>query len=243
MSDGLDGVVVAETVLSHVDGAGGRLVIRGLPLEEVVRTMTFEQAMAHLWRGFVPEADDPAGLAASLGRARAAAFAGMGPLLPAARRLTPVEGLRLLLAGLGDGERLPHPVLAAAAVPVFVAALGRLSPGPGPARASVSPGHRRRLPAHAARPAGRAPRGAGARHLPRSPSPITASTPRPSPPASSPRRWPASCPPRSAGLCALKGPLHGGAPGPVLDMLDAIGSEPHGRWSGLEAELAPGAGS
>jgi citrate synthase len=27
-----------------------------------------------------------------------------------------------------------------------------------------------------------------------------------------------------AGLCALKGPLHGGAPGPVLDMLDAIGA-------------------
>src|SRR5207237_9969452 len=26
-----------------------------------------------------------------------------------------------------------------------------------------------------------------------------------------------------AGLCALKGPLHGGAPGPVLDMLDEIG--------------------
>ena len=25
-------------------------------------------------------------------------------------------------------------------------------------------------------------------------------------------------------LCALKGPLHGGAPGPVLDMLDAIGT-------------------
>jgi citrate synthase len=25
-----------------------------------------------------------------------------------------------------------------------------------------------------------------------------------------------------AGLCALKGPLHGGAPGPVIDMLDAI---------------------
>ena len=27
----------------------------------------------------------------------------------------------------------------------------------------------------------------------------------------------------TAALCALKGPLHGGAPGPVLDMLDAIG--------------------
>jgi citrate synthase len=29
----------------------------------------------------------------------------------------------------------------------------------------------------------------------------------------------------AAALCALKGPLHGGAPGPVLDMLDEIGSE------------------
>ena len=27
-----------------------------------------------------------------------------------------------------------------------------------------------------------------------------------------------------AGFCALKGPLHGGAPGPVLDMIDSIGS-------------------
>ena len=29
-----------------------------------------------------------------------------------------------------------------------------------------------------------------------------------------------------AALCALKGPLHGGAPGPVLDMLDEIATEP-----------------
>src|SRR6185436_16013372 len=32
-----------------------------------------------------------------------------------------------------------------------------------------------------------------------------------------------------AGIGALKGPLHGGAPGPVLDMLDAIGSADHAR--------------
>jgi citrate synthase len=38
---------------------------------------------------------------------------------------------------------------------------------------------------------------------------------------------------------ALKGPLHGGAPGPVLDMLDAIGAPERARaW--LEAELAAG---
>ena len=42
-----------------------------------------------------------------------------------------------------------------------------------------------------------------------------------------------------AAIGALKGPLHGGAPGPVLDMLDAIGHPARARtW--LEAELAAG---
>jgi citrate synthase len=42
-----------------------------------------------------------------------------------------------------------------------------------------------------------------------------------------------------AAMGALKGPLHGGAPGPVLDMLDAIGApEQAGSW--LEAALARG---
>jgi citrate synthase len=42
-----------------------------------------------------------------------------------------------------------------------------------------------------------------------------------------------------AAVGALKGPLHGGAPGPVLDMLDRIGDPAQVRpW--LEAELAAG---
>jgi citrate synthase len=45
-----------------------------------------------------------------------------------------------------------------------------------------------------------------------------------------------------AAIGALKGPLHGGAPGPVLDMLDAIGDPGHARqW--LETELPPDAAS
>jgi citrate synthase len=40
-------------------------------------------------------------------------------------------------------------------------------------------------------------------------------------------------------LCALKGPLHGGAPGPVLDMLDEIATDSNMRvW--LDAALARG---
>jgi citrate synthase len=42
-----------------------------------------------------------------------------------------------------------------------------------------------------------------------------------------------------AGIGALKGPLHGGAPGPVLDMLDAIATPEHARaW--LDAQIAAG---
>lgn len=42
-----------------------------------------------------------------------------------------------------------------------------------------------------------------------------------------------------AAISALKGPLHGGAPGPVLDMLDAVDTAPCARaW--LETELAAG---
>jgi citrate synthase len=42
-----------------------------------------------------------------------------------------------------------------------------------------------------------------------------------------------------AAIGALKGPLHGGAPGPVLDMLDAIGTADRAHaW--LAAELAAG---
>ncbi len=42
------------------------------------------------------------------------------------------------------------------------------------------------------------------------------------------------------GYCALTGPLHGGAPGPVLDMLDEIGSRAHiDAW--LARTLASGA--
>jgi citrate synthase len=42
-----------------------------------------------------------------------------------------------------------------------------------------------------------------------------------------------------AGVCALKGPLHGGAPGPVLDMLAEIAA-PERAPDWIEAELARG---
>ncbi|MFS2055803.1 citrate/2-methylcitrate synthase, partial [Variovorax sp. CT11-76] len=47
--DGLEGVVAAHTVLSEVDGAAGRLVIRGHTLDEIARSWQFEDVAGLLW--------------------------------------------------------------------------------------------------------------------------------------------------------------------------------------------------
>ena len=238
MTTGLDGVVAADTVMSHVDGAGGRLILRGRPLEAVAGRLDFAAVVALLWRGFAPEADDPAGLAAMLGEARVRAQARLTGLLPAAAGLTPVEGLRLLLAGLPDDDPMPAHLLAVGAMPVFVAALGRLATGAAPVPPDPTLGHAEdflRMLAGAPAAADRvaaldtylttvADHGFNASTFA---ARVIAST----------RAGTVSA--VVGALCALKGPLHGGAPGPVLDMLDAIGSEADiGPW--LAARLAAG---
>ena len=55
MSLGLDDVVAAETVLSHVDGEAGRLIIRGHDLEELAGRRSYEAVAAILWEGFAAE--------------------------------------------------------------------------------------------------------------------------------------------------------------------------------------------
>src|SRR5262245_56212504 len=79
---GLDNVIAANTVLSHVDGEAGRLIIRGHDVEDLAARLTFEEATAILWQGYVPIADDAKRLASRLGAARAKAYARFLPLAP-----------------------------------------------------------------------------------------------------------------------------------------------------------------
>src|SRR5436190_11310864 len=48
---GLEGVVAAETKLSHVDGLKGELIIAGYEVEEIAPKATFEEAAYLLWHG------------------------------------------------------------------------------------------------------------------------------------------------------------------------------------------------
>jgi len=52
---GLEGVVAAETRLSMVDGAGGELIIGGFDVAELAMNATFEETVWLLWHGEMPE--------------------------------------------------------------------------------------------------------------------------------------------------------------------------------------------
>src|SRR5882757_5311951 len=72
MSDGLEGVVAADTVLSEVDGQAGRLIIRGRSLDELAGRTTYEEVTRLLWDGFFEALPDD--LAPALAAARLEVF-------------------------------------------------------------------------------------------------------------------------------------------------------------------------
>ena len=65
---GLEGICVAETELSQVDGLGGNLVIRGHRVEDAAQKLRFEEAAALLWTGTASDE-----YASELGESRVAA--------------------------------------------------------------------------------------------------------------------------------------------------------------------------
>ena len=57
-SPGLEGIVAAETQLSHVDGEAGKLILAGLPVEVLAPTATFEETVHLFWEGSLPSRDE-----------------------------------------------------------------------------------------------------------------------------------------------------------------------------------------
>jgi citrate synthase len=236
---GLEGVVVAETALSEVDGANGRLVLRGHDVEELARTAGFEGVYGLLLEGALPDAAGRRRIAARLGRARTEAFA---ILADCRRALASANGMDALRGALGqlaeaDAAEATHARIVGAAA-VFAAAWARRRAGrepiapdpelahaadflrtatgetPDPARAAALDAYLVTVAEH-----GMCASTFTARVVTSTRSDLVSAT--------------------VAAVGALKGPLHGGAPGPVLDMLDAIG-EPARAEAWLEAELAAG---
>jgi citrate synthase len=236
MSDGLDDVVAAHTVLSEVDGQAGRLIIRGHSLDELAGKMNFEAVTRLLWDGFLE--DLPEDLAPALGAARQAVFAEVSALDSGLLDRTPVEAMRALTARLADGDDLDVALKLVAAPAVFTAAVVRAQAGEAPLAPDPSLGHAAdilRMLRGKAAPAAEA-EALDTYLVTVSDHGLNASTFASRVIASTRAGLTSAV---LGGIGALKGPLHGGAPGPIIEMLDEIGRPENARtW--IEAALARG---
>lgn len=234
---GLEGIVAADTVLSEVDGEGGHLIVRGHTLDELVGRWSFEEVITLLLGDFFEELSG-LDLRRSLGAARVAAFAVVPRCLPVLSDLSPFDAMRALIASLSDGDDLRTALRLIAAPAVFTAAAIRVSAGQQPVRPDSSLAHAadflRMLRGGVAQDSDAA---ALDRYLVTvADHGLNASTFAARVVASTHAGLGSAV---IAALSALKGPLHGGAPGPVLDMLDEIGTAENAQaW--LEGALASG---
>ena len=244
---GLENVEVAQTRLSHIDGARGELIVAGQALADLADAHDYVGVARLLWHGAPSEGarrSSPAeldALRAELGAARVRAAELLDELRPALAIPDGMDALRACLARVlaPDTVSVAAAIAVTSAAPVFAAAWVRRRRGldpllPDPAL-SPSADYLRMLGD------GRMPSTARAAAMDRylvtvMDHGLNASTFAARVVTSTGSDMVSAV---VAAVGALKGPLHGGAPGPVLDMLDAIGAPERARpW--LEAELDAG---
>jgi citrate synthase len=213
---GLEGVVVAETVLSHADSERGMLWVRGHAIPELIERYGYEGTVALLWDGLAGRDLTRDDMTKVLGAARRQAFDRIDTWLPLAAGREFDEAIRIGLALLPD-DAPPAAIVATFAVyvPAALRAARREKPLPPDPSLPVATDVLRML--H-----GAAPHDAKAKALDTyfaamaesglGPATFTART------VASTRASLASA--VLAAWCSFVGPLHGGAPGPTLDVLD-----------------------
>jgi citrate synthase len=220
MSNGLDDVIAAETVLSDVDGLTGRLTIRGHSVAEIAGRARFEDLVALLFDGFFPESPNAAAVTAGLAAARAEIFDRL-----VARGLdaegSVYDAMRAGIARIGDGDDLATAYRLIAAPAVLTPAIIRAKRGLGPVAPTPGAGHAADIirMLHG-KDDGDLAAALDTYLVTVSDHGLNASTFATRVVASTRAGLMSAV---LAGLVALKGPLHGGAPGPVIEMLDEIG--------------------
>jgi citrate synthase len=237
---GLDGVIVAETNLSQVDGERGRLVVRGHDIESLAGHVSFEALCGLLWDGRLPDAGRLRSIERGLGDARSRAFDQRWKLGAALEADNAMDALRASMATLQEGSTNPFEtrLRLTGAIAVFAAGWHRRECGqpllaPDPSRSHAADLLRMIRGETASESEAKALDGylvTVAEHGMNA-STFTARV------VASTESDPVSA--VVAAIGSLKGPLHGGAPGPVLDMLDEIGAPEHAEaW--IRAELDAG---
>ena len=222
-------MLVGESRISWVGGETGDLVYRGFDVQELVPGVPYESIVHLILHGDPPARDPSPEVVAAIRRSELVppAIERVVDALP--HQLPPLDALRTILSALGDGSygyppRLDEGYRLIARTPVLLARFVRRSQGlppvaprtelshaanylwmltgvePDPARASALDGYLSLLADHGMNASTFALRIA----ISTQSDLLSAAT---------------------GALATLKGPVHGGAPSLVSDMLDAIGSE------------------
>ncbi|MEH6488586.1 citrate synthase/methylcitrate synthase [Hyphomonas oceanitis] len=238
MSQGLDDVIAAETRLSSVDGARGVLVVKGFSLDRLAGQKRFEDVAHLLFEGLLDDLPDAKAFAARLGAAREAVYPLAQYIDDALLALPPMDGVRALTARIEDGEDVATALRLLAAPAVLLPAFLRRRRGLAPIAPDAKSGHAADM-LHMLTGEVPAPEVAAALDtylVTVADHGLNASTFAARVVSST---WSGLTSSVLAGLAALKGPLHGGAPGPIIAMLDGIG-KPENAESWIEDALDRG---
>lgn len=224
---GLANVVAAETKLSHVDGEKGELIIAGYPLAELAPNASYEQVVYLLWNGKLPSADELSAFREQLVRFRRLPAATLNLLYEiVSKKVAVMDALRMAAGtlNLASSNEADYPYILVAAFPTIVASYWRLMNG----EELVEPRNDLDHAAHFLYLLdGEVPSKARARALETYLNTVVdhglnASTFTARVIISTQSDLVSAI---VGAVGALKGPLHGGAPGPALDMVFEIGEE------------------
>jgi citrate synthase len=223
---GLKGVIAAETHLSSVDGLAGELIIGGFALEELAGEASFEEVVYLLWHGDLPDETQLVSFRTALAERRVLPEACLMLLKEAAnQQASVIDALKMAVGTLsleGQGDSEDEAMTVVASFPSIVAAYWRLVNGQDPVAPRSDLGHAAN---YLYMLTGQVADEASVRALETylntvvdhglNASTFTARV------IISTRSDLISAVVGAIG--ALKGPLHGGAPGPALDMVFEIG--------------------
>ena len=227
MREGLDDVVAVSTRLSHVDGEAGELTIAGYPVDDLAPHASVEEVAYLLLYGNLPEESERVRFSVDLAERRGIPTAVLDLLRAAAHHnAPPVDALRMAAAALAlgrNGEPPDDALTAIASFPTIVGTYWRLRNGDEPVPVRYDLGHA----AHylhqlsGALPSAERTRALETYLITVCDHGLNAST-FAARVIISTRSDVISAITGAVG--ALKGPLHGGAPGPALDMVLEIGA-------------------
>lgn len=228
---GLQGVVAAKTRLSSVDGQRGELIIAGFPLEEIAPNATFEEMVYLLWNGALPNATQLADFCQRLAAYRTLPAFTIDLLRTAAEQRVPtMDALRMGAStiSLRTPDEPDDPQRDALAIvarfPTIIAAYWRLLNGQEPVapRANLSHATNYLYMLNGGEPSAEQTRGLETYLNTVVDHGLNASTFTARVIISTQSDMVSAV---GGAVGALKGPLHGGAPGPALDMVFEIGEE------------------